>query len=81
MPAMLPAPLAAQIEDERQAQREVSPAEASPQAEAKSERVQPWKAVCDPKSPQFAHLAAAAPKQKIFSVGSSALLQYAAEND
>ncbi|PMD44121.1 hypothetical protein L207DRAFT_508879 [Hyaloscypha variabilis F] len=81
MPATLSAPLGAQIEAERQAQREAASIQASLQAEAKPERVQPWKAVCDPASPQFAHLAAAAPRQKIFSVGSSALLQYAAEND
>jgi hypothetical protein len=79
MPTTLPAQLIAQPETDGQAQRET--ASIQPSSQAKPERAQPWKAVCDPKSPQFAHLAAAAPRQKIFSVGSSALLQYAAEND
>lgn len=38
-------------------------------------------AVYDPNSSQVTHLTAVAPKQKTYSVGDSALLQYTAEND
>lgn len=46
----------------------------------RDERVQPWKAFCDPSSPAYKPRIDAAPDQKLFNVGDAALTQYTEEN-
>jgi hypothetical protein len=49
--------------------------------DGRDKRIQPWKAFCDPCSPDNKPRIDAAPTQKLFNVGDAALTQYAAENE